>query len=621
MSRDLDAVLQYLEQANTDYAYMISGPWGSGKTYFWKTVVVPAIQRNSSWRGIADKPRIVYVSLYGIRDTKAIQRSILTQLHPTAAKITGVLSFIAQGAIELYGMGNAAQKVDITEWALTLSKTDNVIICIDDVERASISVIRLFGCINQYVEHGRAKVVLLCNEQELMRKGGDRYRRSKEKVVRITRAFSGTLDEALDSIVAEFSHNAPYKTFLDENKGRISSLFAQSGGKNLRILKYGLLVLESAFDAFPQISTDDRKRLATLMNTVLPVTFDYQEGRISGVDAERLITEGRQALWGAYFLRENDKKSTPIDDFERRYNALEFPDGLLSSRAIADLVVTGHLDKAKLTLELEAEAARRDPKLLLAQAFIEGWYTLEDAEFVNAADAALEALATGVFSTWDELLKVVSAFGLCAKYKLLARRIAAVKAAFDTGVRAIVEGGKFERVEPWLAEDKLELVVKESPPIVRWARDRLVKVNADLDEAARTQNAIAALAKLDEDPDQFSRQLSDRQGRAIGDRPLMDIVPPPVFLAQVTKASNAARHRLRFAIRSRYSNSPDLRALLPDIRWLSKVEKGLSTLIRRTNQHRPSRLLLDGLKDDVVRARKELTAVRTATLKAETKAN
>src|SRR3954447_22222042 len=83
MSKDLEAVLQYLKQRDTDYAYMLDGPWGSGKTYFWKHMVVPALSpldaEDSGWR-------FVYLSLHAIKSTEEIRRSVVAQLHPVLGK-------------------------------------------------------------------------------------------------------------------------------------------------------------------------------------------------------------------------------------------------------------------------------------------------------------------------------------------------------------------------------------------------------------------------------------------------------------------------------------------------------------------------------------------------------
>ena len=44
MNQLIDEILDYVKSKNTDYAVMINGKWGSGKTYFWDKELRPAIE-------------------------------------------------------------------------------------------------------------------------------------------------------------------------------------------------------------------------------------------------------------------------------------------------------------------------------------------------------------------------------------------------------------------------------------------------------------------------------------------------------------------------------------------------------------------------------------------------
>ncbi|MFV0352345.1 MAG: P-loop NTPase fold protein [Oscillospiraceae bacterium] len=62
-------VNDYLTLDIYNYAIMINGGWGSGKTYFIKQVLFPALEEKSQ---IKRKP--IYVSLYGLKSTEEIAR-------------------------------------------------------------------------------------------------------------------------------------------------------------------------------------------------------------------------------------------------------------------------------------------------------------------------------------------------------------------------------------------------------------------------------------------------------------------------------------------------------------------------------------------------------------------
>ena len=63
MEELIESILDYIRADYTDYAIMINGEWGSGKTYFWNNKVrkkIESLQLNGR------KYTTIYMSLYGI---------------------------------------------------------------------------------------------------------------------------------------------------------------------------------------------------------------------------------------------------------------------------------------------------------------------------------------------------------------------------------------------------------------------------------------------------------------------------------------------------------------------------------------------------------------------------
>ena len=76
----ITSFLNYLDNTIYSYAYMLDGSWGSGKTFFVKNMLIPAIEKREREKKISDltykEKKILYVSLYGIKDTEVIQVSV-----------------------------------------------------------------------------------------------------------------------------------------------------------------------------------------------------------------------------------------------------------------------------------------------------------------------------------------------------------------------------------------------------------------------------------------------------------------------------------------------------------------------------------------------------------------
>ena len=72
----LESVLDYVRSDYTDYAIMINGEWGSGKTYFWNNQIKRKIE-SLSLNG--KRYKTIYMSLYGISNLEEISKKIFIE--------------------------------------------------------------------------------------------------------------------------------------------------------------------------------------------------------------------------------------------------------------------------------------------------------------------------------------------------------------------------------------------------------------------------------------------------------------------------------------------------------------------------------------------------------------
>ena len=70
----VESILDYVRADYTDYAIMINGEWGSGKTYFWNNKVRSKIESNDI---NGKRYHTIYMSLYGISNLDDISKKIL----------------------------------------------------------------------------------------------------------------------------------------------------------------------------------------------------------------------------------------------------------------------------------------------------------------------------------------------------------------------------------------------------------------------------------------------------------------------------------------------------------------------------------------------------------------
>jgi MoxR-like ATPase len=128
-----EIVSDYLKANNTDYAILIKGPWGCGKTYFFKESLIPLAKQ------MGFKP--IYVSLYGLNDTKKISENVFFQIIPLLGSGPGrKFTEIIKVAASAFNINTGKFKANT--W---LKLDDKMLLCFDDLERADLELKVVLG--------------------------------------------------------------------------------------------------------------------------------------------------------------------------------------------------------------------------------------------------------------------------------------------------------------------------------------------------------------------------------------------------------------------------------------------------------------------------------------------
>ena len=171
----VESILDYVRSDYTDYAIMINGEWGSGKTHFWNNKIrkkIESLQLNGR------RYTTIYMSLYGISNLEEISKKIFietTQLMDKNlrkfmdANGQTTIPEYAKTGIDMANFFGVTQNGDRVDYGEFFS-TDDKVLCFDDLERANVDVIDILGYINNFVEHDHIKTIIICNEKELSTK-------------------------------------------------------------------------------------------------------------------------------------------------------------------------------------------------------------------------------------------------------------------------------------------------------------------------------------------------------------------------------------------------------------------------------------------------------------------
>ncbi|ECR7588392.1 hypothetical protein F2C00_09385, partial [Salmonella enterica] len=136
------------------FAVLVTGEWGSGKTF----QVMNAIPSNLQ----------CHVSLFGIVDSQEVYSTVFSKMFPGknfAKKLIEMTKDIS-GEIDGLTFGAGSLAGNILSPLIKLTVDRNKIIIFDDLERCPMSNKEIFGVINQYIEHHQCKVVILAHDKE-----------------------------------------------------------------------------------------------------------------------------------------------------------------------------------------------------------------------------------------------------------------------------------------------------------------------------------------------------------------------------------------------------------------------------------------------------------------------
>lgn len=167
-----EIIIKYIDEDIYNYAVMIDGEWGCGKTYFVKECLIKAIAEHEKMKGDEQRKKVVYISLYGVDSTNEISKQILLEsylegtgkakrlLH-TGTKILGTAFSV------LPALGIDANVNTLSDKLAELLPVKNSILIFDDLERCDCPINEILGYINTFVEQEGMKVIIVANEKEI----------------------------------------------------------------------------------------------------------------------------------------------------------------------------------------------------------------------------------------------------------------------------------------------------------------------------------------------------------------------------------------------------------------------------------------------------------------------
>ena len=531
----VESILDYVRADYTDYAIMINGEWGSGKTYFWNNKVRNKIE---SLRLNGKQYTTIYMSLYGISNLEDISKKIFietTQLmdknlkrYMYAHNQLTIPEYAKTGLdmANFFGVTKNGDRVDYEQFFTT----DDKVLCFDDLERANVDVIDILGYINNFVEHDHIKTIIICNEKELsnklkssnlemktfiatylLDKEGDLsktdkpmvekirdkieyvfdkandYERIKEKLIGETFEYVPEFAYIIDGLLMRYSKDEDLLRFLKENSQLLVSTFNKSGTRNLRILKHALNDFKKIFDMVNKYYPNTNyKVLKTMLIFTIAISFEIKAGKITKnkfiniesneeykaiLVSSRVLMDNRQ-----FYIKEFDNNY--YYNFKAEYRFFKFIEIYVRTR-IFDMKVF------KRDMEVIINTIDTDKLPGYKRLLTEEYWKISDEQFNGVIEEVVDDVKNGKIGLID-VVKLYVYFNYFSKRKLIDYDTKSIKNLFLNGMN--ISALTSEYCDD--ADEQLSQIgIGEITPDMQDVFDHFENINRTLKDKMYAQNA------------------------------------------------------------------------------------------------------------------------------------
>ena len=240
----VDILINYVDESIYDYAVMIDGEWGCGKTYFIKKRLYTELEKHEKEKAQNQegyKPKgIIYLSLYGVKSLEEVSKQILMESYfvksgnakgiiRKGTEITGKMLPVLFDIIKTK-TGLELEAENVSNAAGGFFSVKDSILIFDDLERCNCPVNEVLGYINTYVEHEGMKVIIIANQKEI---GKNAYLTNQELKYLVAANENINFDENIERKSNFFTQSNEEEKIKENSvaistiKDRINKLFGQ----------------------------------------------------------------------------------------------------------------------------------------------------------------------------------------------------------------------------------------------------------------------------------------------------------------------------------------------------------------------------------------------------------
>lgn len=633
----IQSVLNYIKMQSTG-AFMITGAWGCGKTYFFNHEITDELKSHNI--------TTVKVSLFGVESTDKVLSKIKSELLYLKSQESkddekkSILDTIKRKSItafknhkdKIYGGLSLLTDKDFSQIIESLIDfhsidKEKVVICFDDLERAirSGNPDTLMWMINDLTENQGFKVIVMANEG-FMKQTDKQSLQFKEKVVEKSLLYKPDTRKIFVEMAGIYE-NATFTSLLSSEKylhtiDSTSDVYAHSDYlntsiQNLRTLKFAISHFYSLFIEYMKdkdmLNEANKNELYYMWLFLLGVSIEYKNNKLSY--EERRTLDSFQEIASSSFdidLEENDIATSDLfadekvepeetkkytEEENSKYSKWFYQTYIKSYDkkafflpTVYDFITSGStLQGGSLVKELaivNPPIQTVPPQDALMERFMTGLWNFKDAEFPVALDELYKYVKSASFE--DYITYLNAAFYICAFKQVLSDDEATIK---DNIKSAIDSFTKKVKLHPFIVSN-IKIVGNQLSPEVKWLHSYILQKLDEKQNSALQEDSKKLFGEFCDDIVAFSEHFIHRpnQTPSYFNTPVLVVVDPKKVEEKMAAMEPNEALSLAHMLKDRYiSISPLQTALAAEMPFVEAIRNGL------TKRNEPKRILSNKL--------------------------
>ena len=302
-------ILHYVLEDRTKSAIMLTGGWGTGKSYYIQNELIPFLGKEEN-----NNLQCVVISLYGLKSVEEISKSLYIEtrmkfLPQGSEKFeTGkiIAKTVLKGLTGAFGIDLSQSNEDFQKLYESIDLSGKLVI-LEDIERSSINIIDVLGYVNNLVEEDGVKVLLVVNEDEILhyetsepdsdgkihkipdlRKNS--YLDIKEKTISDTIQYRGDIHTAISNLIQSFDSPTLREFSAADQIDNIVTMMDTKKDYNLRTFLFACQKASDIYTKLNDLAEVDECAVQTIFYGILSLSMEIKRGSFPIWEGSNLLS-------------------------------------------------------------------------------------------------------------------------------------------------------------------------------------------------------------------------------------------------------------------------------------------------------------------------------------------